>query len=40
MTLGLIEGKFKEHRIKNAKLVEINLATRCSSVASRPNSSP
>lgn len=23
MTLGLIEGKFKEHRIKNAKLVEI-----------------
>ena len=24
MTLGLIEGKFKEHRIKNAKLVEIN----------------
>lgn len=24
MTLGLIEGKFKEHRIKNAKLVEVN----------------
>lgn len=23
LTLGLIEGKFKEHRIKNAKLVEI-----------------
>ncbi len=23
MTLGLIEGKFKEHRIKNAKLVEV-----------------
>lgn len=23
-TLGLIEGKFKEHRIKNAKLVEVN----------------
>ena len=24
MTLGLIEGKFKEHRIKNAKLVEVH----------------
>ena len=24
MTLGLIEGKFAEHKIKNAKLVEIN----------------
>lgn len=23
MTLGLIEGKFKEHRIKNAKLIEV-----------------
>ena len=23
MTLGLIEGKFAEHKIKNAKLVEI-----------------
>ncbi|MBE6470103.1 MAG: ribonuclease J [Coriobacteriaceae bacterium] len=23
MTLGLIEGKFKEHRVKNAKLIEI-----------------
>ncbi len=27
MTLGLIEGKFKEHRIK-AKLCEVNPATR------------
>ncbi len=23
MTLGLIEGKFKEHRVKNAKLIEV-----------------
>ena len=40
MTLGLIEGKFKEHRIKNAKLVEIKPGDKVNLAASPPSSSP
>lgn len=40
LTLGLIEGKFAEHRVKNAKLIEIKPGDEVKLGASRWTSSP